>query len=135
MEQGIIAVLPTSLESVRSQFETWRETKTNPRERIPEDLWAEAVKLGDQYPINQISRSLRLNYTELKNRIFGACRQPSDQSAPAAFVELDCLEPYNSSECIVEMADAGGSRMKMTFKGQAGLDLLELGKAFWSKDK
>jgi hypothetical protein len=31
------------------------------------------------------------------------------------------------------MADQKGATMRMYFKGEAGLDLLELGKAFWSK--
>jgi hypothetical protein len=31
------------------------------------------------------------------------------------------------------MEDGSGSIMRMSFKGQADLDLLELGKAFWRK--
>jgi hypothetical protein len=31
------------------------------------------------------------------------------------------------------MEDQKGAKMRMYFKGKAGLDLLELGKVFWSK--
>ena len=135
MEREISTVLPSPLESVQYQFQTWRETKRRPREPIPEDLWAAAAKLKDQYPISQISRSLRLNHTDLKNRILGNPKKMPDQVPSPVFVELNCLQPFSSSECIIEMEERCGSKMKMTFKGQASVDLLELGKAFWKKGK
>jgi hypothetical protein len=36
---------------------------------------------------------------------------------------------------MIEMENAHGSRMRMSFKGQADLDLLELSKAFWARGK
>jgi hypothetical protein len=42
-------------------------------------------------------------------------------------------QPDFISECIVEMEDGGGSKMKMCFKGKTEFDLLELGKSFSSK--
>lgn len=135
MRQGIETILPSPLESVQYQFQTWRETKKSLREPIPEDLWAAAAKLRDQYPISHISRSLRVNHTDLKSRIFGNPSKMPDQAPSPVFVELDCRQPFSPPECIVEMEDGCGSKMTMTFKGQASLDLLELGKAFWRKGK
>jgi hypothetical protein len=37
------------------------------------------------------------------------------------------------SECIVEMEDGRGGKMRMRFYGKTDFDLLELGKVFWSK--
>ena len=126
--------LPSPLESVQYQFATWRETKKTPREPIPEYLWAAAANLENDYPLGRISKVLRLNHTDLKNRISGAKsnRQKKKSSSPL-FVELDYLHSFPASECIVEMEDATGSKMRMSFKGKAHLDLLELGKAFWRK--
>ena len=137
MIKEIPPALPSPLESLRYQFERWRKTKKKSREPIPEDLWAAAVKLRDQYPISQISKSLRLNHTELKNRISGNLKKKegSNQAASPLFVELDCLEPFGPALCIIEMEEPCGSRMKMTLKGQAGLELVELSKAFWKKGK
>jgi len=128
--------LPSPLESVQYQFATWRETKKTPREPIPEYLWEAASKLQNDYPISQISKALRVNHTDMKNRISGqkSNRQKKKPSS-ALFVELDCLHSFAASECIVEMEDAFGAKMRMRFKGQADLDLLELGKAFWTKGK
>jgi len=137
MKQENAPALPSPLESVRYQFETWRETRKSSRELIPEDLWTAAVGLRNQYPISHISKSLRLNHTDLKDRISGnrKKKKTSDQAPSPLFVELDCLQPFSSPECMIEMEDACGSKMKMTFKGQAGLDLLEFGKAFWRKGR
>ena len=136
MEHDNSLTLPSPLESVQYQFETWRETRKTLREPIPEYLWEAASKLKDEYSISRISKALRLNHTDLKNRISGQgsnCRRKK-QSSPL-FVELDCLHSFSGSECIIEMEDASGSKMRMSFKGQVDLDLLELGKAFWRKVK
>ncbi len=136
MERENSLTLPSPLESVQYQFERWRENKKTSREPIPEYLWKAASKLKNEYPISRISNALRLNHTDLKNRIFGkkSKRHKKEQSAPL-FVELDCLHSFTASECMVEMEDASGSKMRMSFKGKADLDLLELSKAFWKKGK
>jgi hypothetical protein len=136
MEQENRLALAPSLESVRDQFEKWRETRKNPRETIPEHLWEAASKLRSKYPLSRISKALRLNHTDLKKRISGqkAHRRTKKQAWPL-FVELDRIDSFTASECIVEMEDAFGSKMRMRFKGKAELDLLELSKAFWKRGK
>ena len=136
MEPENSLALPSPLESVRYQFESWREHKKTPREPIPEHLWEAASKLNNEYPISRISNALRLNHTDLKKRILGqkSNQRKKKQSSPQ-FVELNCVPYFSSSECLVEMEDACGSKMRMRFKGKADLDLLELSKAFWTKGK
>ena len=136
MEHKTSLALPSPLESVRYQFARWRENKRTPRDPIPEYLWKAASRLNNDYPISQISKALRLNHTDLKNRISGqkSTRRKKKPSSPL-FVELDCLHSSAAAECIVEMEDAFGSKMRMRFKGKADLDLLELSKTFWTKGK
>jgi len=134
MEHEKTPALPSPLESVQYQFEKWRETRKNPREPIPGYLWAAAVRLLNQYSINQIARALHLNYNELKKRMPGQKSVANKKTSSAPFfVELDWQRNFPPSECLIEMEDASGSVMRMSFKGQADLDLLELGKAFWRK--
>jgi hypothetical protein len=138
MEHENMPALPSALESVREQFEKWRQTKRKPREMIPEYLWEEAAKLRDKYPLSHISKALRVNHTDLKRRIIGQKAEPVAKKQPSPsplFVELDCIHPFSASECIVEMEDAFGSKMRMRFKGKADLDLRELSRAFWRKGK
>ncbi|MCP4422182.1 MAG: hypothetical protein GY805_36685 [Chloroflexi bacterium] len=122
-----------TLEQVQEQFEHWRRSRKK-RGVIPGALWQAALMLFPDYPVHRISKALRVNYTDLKHRI-NAYRSTCEQSDvnTAGFIELGLGDPMRPAECIVEMADQKGASMRMYFKGEAGLDLLELGKAFWSK--
>lgn len=126
---------PSPLESVQHQFETWREHKKAAREPIPEHLWEAASKLHEEYPISRISKALRVNHADLKNRIYGKSKPRRKNQPSSQFIELKCLSSFSSAECIVEMEDAFGSKMRMHFKGKADLDLLELSKVFWTKGR
>jgi len=122
-----------TLEVIREQFKTWRKTREK-RTPIPDALWDAAVSLSPRYSLYQIVKALRLNYNDLKCRIQTSLL--SLESSPVidpAFIELGLKAPMHPAECIVEMEDQNGAKMRMCFKGEAGLDLLELGKVFWSK--
>jgi hypothetical protein len=79
-----------TLEAVAKHFAHWRRRKTN-GERIPEELWNQALTLLETYGISQVSRTLRLSYTELDKRRkigeAGLSRQGSGDDT--AFVEID----------------------------------------------
>ncbi len=125
----------SSLEKVREQFEAWCQ-RLKKRSAIPDALWQAAINLCQDYSISKISSTLRLNYAVLKQRVrvYGINHPGARTSAPS-FIELDVSPSRSTSECIVEMADQKGATMRMYFKGEAGLDLLELGKALLiSKD-
>jgi hypothetical protein len=135
MSQENIPALPSPLESVRYQFEKWRETRKSHREPIPERLWAEATGLCNHYSLNQVSRALHLSYTALKKRIPGRNPVSKKKVSPPYFLELDCPGSFAASECIIEMENSHGSKMKLSFKGGADLDLLELSRTFWTRGK
>jgi len=123
----------STLEEIREQFETWRKTREK-RTTIPDVLWEAAISLCPRYSLCQISKALRLNYSDLKLRVHAS--QSFLQSSPVidpAFIDLGLKNPIFPAECTIEMEDQNGAKMRMYFKGEAGLDLLELGKAFWSK--
>ena len=86
MEHEKTPALPSPLESVQYQFEKWRETRKSPREPIPEYLWAAAVRLLNQYSINQIARALHLNYNELKKRMPDKNRFPRKRNHHPPFL-------------------------------------------------
>jgi hypothetical protein len=79
-----------TLEEVARHIEQWRGRKKK-GERIPQRLWNEALGLVDRYGISQVSRSLRLSYTELSKRlkIIEAGQHRQSPSAERAFVEID----------------------------------------------
>ena len=133
MTQGNKFPPPLGLSEVKQQFEEWRKAKKG-RERIPEKLWNAAVSLSKKYSISWISKELRLNYSALKNRIVEKDKDIIiEKVSSPAFIELDFERPAFVSECIVEMEDSSGAKMRMCFKGKTDFELLELGKAFWRK--
>ena len=122
-----------TIETVCQQFEYWRQTRKK-RCPIPEELWRAAELLYPEHSLYNISKALRLNYTDLKKRI----EQKQTASIPssinqAEFIELKINPAIHPAECLVEMEDPCGSKMRIHFRGDAGLDLLELGKLFLSR--
>jgi hypothetical protein len=122
-----------SLEAVCQQFEYWRQTRKK-RCPIPGKLWRAAESLYPEYSLYHISKALRLNYTDLKKRI----EQKQTASIPSAinqaeFIELKINPAIHPPECLVEMEDTFGAKMRMHVKGGAVLDLLELGRIFLSR--
>ena len=127
------AIRQSGIEQVEEQFKTWRRTRAK-RCAIPDELWQAAESLYPEYSIYHISKALGLNYTDLKHRIV---QKPSTAMpatvTKASFIELGLSDSLQPAECLVEMQDSTGAKMRMHFKGKIGVDLLELGKVFWRK--
>lgn len=62
--------LPAGLEGVQRRFERWRRTRRG-HARIPDALWAAAVKAADRHGLHRTVRALRLDYYSLKERVEG----------------------------------------------------------------
>jgi len=121
-----------TISQVKEQFKIWRRTRKSPRP-IPEKLWAAAVSLTANHSISQISKELVVDYSALKKRVFIKNKDSEASMNPSGFIEVNLEPPAAVSECIVEMQDILGAKMRMHFRGKADFDLLELAKAFWSK--
>ncbi len=79
-----------TLEEVSEHLAQWRRGKDK-GERIPQQLWSEALGLLDSHGISRVSRTLRLSYTELDKRraIIKAGQHPQGRGEETAFVEID----------------------------------------------
>ena len=121
-----------SLSEVKEQFKVWRRTRKSPRP-IPEKLWQAAVSLTATHSISQISKELVLDYNALKRRVPAKNKNTATSVSSPGFIELNLDPPAAVSECIVEMQDNLGAKMRMHIRGKTDFDLLELTKAFWSK--
>lgn len=84
-----------TLETVAEHFVQWRSRKKK-RERIPEQLWREAIDLLEHYGISQVTRTLRLSGSDLnkRRRITTRSRRAKvsktkDTRKDTAFVEFD----------------------------------------------
>lgn len=120
----------TDIKAVKSRFDEWRRSKTKPGCRIPAELWEKVFELTPRYSISQISRELRLNFTGLKRRIEGKGHETVVQRKVSPFIELPWKGMALPSECVIELEDKAGRRMKMCFRGEIRSDLLALCKTF-----
>ena len=137
-------VEPARFEAVRRRFELWRRTRQG-RARIPERLWTSAVKLAATYGLCRTARTLGLDYNALKQRVESAglndspagptprrkkparCASTAKKSAqnPAmTFVELTPLERPGAPECIVELEDPGGAKMRIRLTGRQSPEMV-----------
>jgi len=120
--------VPASLSLLGERFAVWRKTRAS-GQRIPESLWKSAVKLAGEHGLNRTARILNLDYYSLKKRVDGA-----SSLAESTFVELPSSALSIVSECVIELEDAAGSRMRVQLKGQNAPDLLALSRSFWNAD-
>lgn len=125
--------LPARLESTRRRFERWRRTR-KVRTRIPEALWASAVKMAGAYGIHRTAKALGVDYYSLKKRAeketASSPRVPEGGSM-GTFFELAAPRSADFGECILELEDAGGAKMRVHLKGVAAPDLAALSRSFW----
>ena len=121
-----------SLSEVKEQFKIWRRTRKSPRP-IPDKLWQAAVSLTASHSISQISKELVLDYSTLKKRVPIKKKSTANKTSAPSFIELNLEPPAAVSECMVEMQNTLGAKMRMHFRGKPDFDLLELAKVFWSK--
>lgn len=99
------------LQRVGRELAEWRRTHHAPS-RIPETVWARAVRLAAQEGVSVVARALRLNHTQLKRRMEVV---PAVESTPT-FIELLPSVAANIGECAVEVESHRGARMRIVMK-------------------
>ena len=91
--------IPAPLVVGRNRFEAWRRTR-KVGARIPDKLWALAVKLADAHGLSCTASALKLDYNAVKKRVNS--RGSDSVSVPPAFIELSPPTLAVSGECVVE---------------------------------
>jgi hypothetical protein len=126
--------LPAALERTRQRFERWRRTRKF-RTRTPESLWASAAEIARTYGIHRTAAALGVDYYSLKHRV--EQQAPSrggmrEGGAATTFVEL-AAPPMSGGfgECVLELEDAEGAKMRVRLQGVAAPDLAALTRSFW----
>ena len=117
-----------SLEEVEGLFKGWRKKKEHRCSPIPAELWKAAISLTKEYSIFTITSYLRLDFKEFKRRMNGS-KDEGEDCRPVNFIELDAMP---STAVTVQIERPDGARMVVSVKDSDGLDIVELGRAFWS---
>jgi hypothetical protein len=101
------------------------------------------VKVAGVYGLHRTARALRLDYYALKKRV-GHERLANDSTATIAVAGpkrevvtpfLELAPPFSAgvSECIMELENAAGAKMRVHLKGMASPDLVALSQSFWDR--
>ena len=133
--------LPVRLGSLRRRFEQWRRTRKAPA-RIPESLWAAAVKMARTYGLFRTARALPVDYYGLKKRVeqySHVARVRRGSGSTVTFVELPqpandsfATAPVGACDCMLELEDAAGAKMRVHLKAAVPPDLAVLCRSFWN---
>ncbi len=110
------SAISDSLQQLALRFQEWRQGHA-PRSRLPEELWAAAVRLAGQQGLFRTARTLRLDYASLKKRVQARPR-PAAGTATAAAAFMELLAPPGSlgADGLIELESARGSRMRIRMK-------------------
>ena len=105
--------VPASLARLKQRFAAWRKKRVA-GQRIPDSLWNSAVKMAAKHGVSRTACFLKVDYYSLKKRAESA----SSPAMSSTFVELPPAALSMMSECVIELEDAMGSRMRVQLKGQ-----------------
>jgi hypothetical protein len=122
--------LPKDLAQGRRRFQAWRERRQGGR-RIPQPLWALAIRLVRQHGISRTATALGLDYYSLKKRVETAGQQPP--SPGPAFVELPAPLVVGK-QALFELDNGAGATMRVQLLGYDAADVEALARRFWGAE-
>ena len=123
-----------TLSEVAEHFQQWRNIK-QPGERIPDQLWREAISLVGANGVTQITRTLRLSGTDFnkRRRLIEAGQSQPDATGETAFVEIkpqrmDRAQEPTAAAMWLELERPDGLRLRI--QPTQGAELLALVECF-----
>jgi hypothetical protein len=101
------------------QFTPWRQSRTTPRGRIPQPLWAQAVRLAQVLPCARVATHLGLTPQALTRRHDALRNRPALPPSPQAppFVEVSAAWRPPTTEGEVQRPD--GTRLRIVYREAA----------------
>ena len=125
-----------SLAEARRRFERWRKVRGFGG-RIPHELWTAAVRAAAEHGAETVAAELDLDLGRLRHWVQSVGGAEA-KAAPATFVELPVPgmagmadAGAGASECTLEFEEPSGRRLRISLRGPATAQALELGRALW----
>lgn len=117
----------SSLEHAKRRLDRWRRSRRGCG-RIPDELWQIAAEAASVHGAQETAARLRLDVGRLKKwmDILGLQDGP-----PARFVELPPFSAEPTSQCTLELEEPSGRKLRISLKGQATTQAVELGQLLW----
>ena len=121
------------LEETRRQLGRWRRRRGRGGGRMPSELWRLAAEAAAECGVEATAVRLRLDPDRLRHWMErlglkeGAAERPQ-------FVELPPLTPLMAAcppECTLELEEPSGRKLRISLKGPATAQALQLGQLLW----
>jgi len=112
------------MEDAERAFRSWRQSRRASGGRIPDELWAQAASVASVHGVTKTAERLRLNGTRLKER----CGR---EDRGTGFVELAANELSLAGECVLEVEDAKGIRLRLVLRGASASAAVAAAKELW----
>jgi hypothetical protein len=105
-----------AFEEIKKRFTNWRSTTRQGKRKIPEDLWAGAVKLSAWFSLSAIAQALGIDFNVLKQRTLQQQDSGSLEKLPVTteFIELSHpVFPISQNQQIAEIFGSDGYVLKL----------------------
>jgi hypothetical protein len=122
--------LPPDLLRVRSRFQAWRQRR-KAGDRIPQRLWALAVRLVNKHGVSRTATVLGVDYYSLKKQAEAATNEPRVRGP--AFVELPA-PILSGKQCLLELDNRAGASMRLQLVGYDAAEVEALARGLWNRD-
>jgi hypothetical protein len=119
--------LPPGLINAKERFDAWRRSRPLGT-RIPRRLWTLATKQAQVHGLCKTASVLGLDYYSLKKRV-----QAESPAVPhSGFVEVNAAVIEPPGQCLIELEEADGAKMRVRLSGGTVPDLTTLVRSFRS---
>jgi hypothetical protein len=122
------ASLPADLQELKAQFDSWRQSRTSRRTRVPESLRQAAQALLARYPASYICRACRLHPRILRAKAVAAAKVSGAiaDTAPT-FYSLPSLP---TADCRLLLERSDGARLSLVLPALDAASLSALCSSF-----
>ena len=127
MDDATLTDFAAAYSGVQRKLTHWRQRHRRGA-RIPEGVWREAAKLASVHGINRIARALRLDYYSLKKHSAATAR--SGIRTPEFVELLPGGLPVPRPECLIEVEEPGGAKLRIHLQGGELPDVAALTRGF-----
>ena len=123
-------IIRSQLEELKAELNDWRSQQIG-RKHIPKQYWNRAYELLKHYPLDVVSKELRLEYAKLKKHLPQISQAASHGNKPSkAFLELkasDLSQRVTNSNSLQAILQQSEQTCRMVFERKDGNKLtLEL---------
>ena len=127
------------LDTTREALASWRRLHGGRGRPIPAALWSDAAEVARANGVAETARALRLDRSRLERRMVRASERPTSNEAPMEFVELKGMDmSAGRAPTVIQFVGGDGDVVHIEVAGGAqgaGVDIVELARAFWTRQR